>query len=108
MDITLKDIEQKHPSICYSCDLSRKPASDENTKKGYVGCCMRVLSNHITGEEYGYDWYKINSAKEVAEGWVDLKSRPKLGKGSGIISNLQILTLETKSCDLYKQLNENG
>lgn len=48
------------------------------------------------------DWTEINEAKEVAEGWVDLRSDIKLGEGSGIITNLMLLTLEVKSCNQFK------
>lgn len=95
--MSIDEIKEKYPSICYNCDKARKPASDENTKKGYVGCCIRVIDGNL-------DYYEINEAKEIAEGWVDLKSNINLGKGSGIISNLQLLTLEVKSCRQFKQI----
>jgi len=95
-------IKEQHPSICYGCELSRKPASDENTKKGWVGCCMRAMTNRMSGDGLGYDFHKINNAKEIGEGWVDLKSRVKIGKGSGVITNFQILTLGVESCELFE------
>lgn len=93
MENELEIIKEKHPSICYNCKLSRKPASIENIKKGYVGCCLRTSN---------YDYYEILEAKEVAEGWVDLRSKFKLGKGSGIITNNMLLTLEVKECRQFK------
>ena len=98
---TLADIIAKHPSICYNCQLARKPASDNNTKKGYVGCCLRVIGKRSKTDDDTYDWTEINEAKEVGEGWVDLRSKVKLGKGSGIITNLMLLTLEVKSCNQF-------
>lgn len=95
MESDLEEIKKQYPSICYGCDLSRKAASDENTKNGYVGCCIRVLDRVKIGDEYFID------AEEVAEGWVDLKCFPKLGKGSGMITNFQILTLKTTKCPNY-------
>lgn len=69
-------------------------------KKGYVGCCMRVLSKR---DDFGFDWDQIKEAEVIAEGWVDLKSEPRLGKGSGIITNLQILTKGVRICKLYEK-----
>lgn len=93
-------IKKEHPSICYTCDYARKPASDENTKKGYVGCCLRVLPKYSREIDDSFDWDEINEAKEVGEGWVDLRSRI-FGEQSGIISNCQLLTLEVTSCNKY-------
>lgn len=97
-DPILLDIINEHPSICYNCQKARKPASDENTKKGYVGCCLRVMPKHNGIDNITYDWDEITETKEVAEGWVDLRSKVKLGNGSGVITNLMLLTLETKKC----------
>lgn len=93
----LEEIKEKYPSICYNCRHSRKPASNENTKKGYVGCCIRVLNNEQL------DWTEINEAEEIGEGWVDLKSDVTLDKGSGVITNFQLLTLKVNSCDQYTE-----
>lgn len=101
-DTLLATIKEKHPSICYNCDLARKPASDENTKKGYIGCCLRVIGKRSKNDDITCDYDEITQAKEVAVGWVDLKSTVKLGKGSGIITNLMLLTLEVKSCNKLK------
>jgi len=96
----IKQIKKDHPSICYNCKLARRPASEENLKKGYVGCCLRVIDKpHTNYDTYDYD--EINEGKEVGEGWVDLKSRP-FNKPSGVISNLQLITLEIKSCSKYE------
>jgi hypothetical protein len=85
-----KSYKEKYPSICYACDLARKPASDENRDNGYVGCCLRVM---------GKDWTEIIEGKEVAEGWVDLRASIDEIKGSGIITNLQLLTKQISACD---------
>ena len=90
-----------HPSICYSCGLARKPASDENTIKGYVGCSLRVIGKRTSTDGLTYDHDEIQEALEVAEGWVDLGSGVNIGEGSGIITNYQLLTLEVKSCRKY-------
>lgn len=98
----LDEIKFKHPSICHTCDKARKPASDENTRKGFVGCSLRVIGKRFRNDDDTYDWTEIEEATEVAEGWVDLKSRLVLGNGSGIISNYMLLTLEVTSCRQYK------
>lgn len=86
------DYKEKFTSICYMCENARKPASDENRSNGYVGCCIRCD---------GKDHWKINTAKEVAEGWVDLRAGIDDEKGSGITTNYQLLTLEVTSCDEF-------
>jgi hypothetical protein len=37
-------LKKQFPSICYSCEKSRKLAADTNIAKGYVGCCLKVLA----------------------------------------------------------------
>ena len=65
------NVEEKYPSICYSCENARKPAADSNQEKGYVGCALRVMPKyqHPDYDDYdeGYDHYEIESAKEVTE-----------------------------------------
>ena len=92
----IDSIKQHYTSICHSCSNARKPASDELTKQGYVGCCIKVI-NSIKK----LDHEEITEAEEVAEGWVDLKSKLKLGKGSGITTNLMLLTKKVKRCNQY-------
>ena len=88
-------IKKDHPSICYECQNARKPASDENTKKGYVGCSVR-------SGKFPKDWDIIDAGKEVAEGWVDLRAKV-FGQSSGLITNYQLITLEVKSCSEYSK-----
>lgn len=100
-DTELNKVKKKHPSLCFRCDLARKPASLDNLKRGYVGCALRGITNMKHPD--GYDHDEIEEAEIVAEGWVDLKTRPTLsGDGSGIISNLQIITKGVKSCKQFK------
>ena len=87
-------IKDKHPSICYNCSNSRKPWSENLQTKGYVGCTIRVM------DKPNNDFVEITDGKEVAEGWVDLRSKP-FSKGSGATTNFQLLTLEIKKCNMY-------
>lgn len=103
-ELDLSDIKTTYPSICYTCENARKPASDVITKKGYVGCTLRVLDKVPSNGRTTFDWEEINKAKEIAEGWVDLRSRVKLGKGSGITTNKMLLTLEVESCNQHTEL----
>ncbi len=93
MKLDKNKIQANHPSICYGCDNERRPAADENTAKGYVGCCMRVLRRPKDHEE-------INDGKEIGIGWVDLKANV-FNKKSGVITNYQILTLEINHCNQF-------
>lgn len=94
-------------TICLTCEKARKPWSDELAKQGYVGCCMFVIQSRITKEDDNEerDISFLLKAKEAAEGWVDLRSRPN-GKGSGIVTNFQLLTLEVEDCKEYQQISE--
>ncbi len=85
-------IIKSYPSICHTCKSARKPASDENRGKGYVGC-----AEYARKENYDY----VGVAKEIATGWVDLKTKI-FGDKSGIISNFQLLTLEVESCNKFE------
>ena len=81
-----------HPSICYGCSNARKPASDENRDKGYVGCAEFTRREH---------YQFVSHCKELAEGWVDLGAAV-FSERSGIITNLQLLTLEVKKCSSFE------
>lgn len=94
----LELIKKAYPSICHNCEHARKPASNDNTRLGYVGCSLRAIKNRA------FDWDQIVEAKEIAEGWVDLKSRLSLEKNSGIITNLQLLTIGVTKCLQFDQL----
>lgn len=95
----IEGLKSRFPSVCYSCDFSRRPASNSNIEKGYVGCCIRVLNLP------NRDFEEITDAEEIGEGWVDLKSR--IGRASsGMITNFQLLTKGVKSCNFYKNLDE--
>lgn len=89
-------IKRKYPSLCHNCVNARKPASDENRDIGYVGCVQytRVENYHFIGE-----------CEELGEGWVDLRASI-FGKGTGIITNLQLLTLKVKSCKAFVHKND--
>ena len=89
-----EEVQSKYPSICYSCRNARKPASDENRDKGYVGCAEYARND-------GAGWDYIKEVKELAIGWVDLRSSV-FGNKSGIITNLQLLTLEVKNCSKHE------
>ena len=97
MAIDLDKIKVNYPSLCYNCDLARRPASDENIKKGFVGCSIRV--QHKPNDDH----LEIIHVKEIGEGWVDLRSTVDRDKGSGVITNFQLMTLEVSKCNLYQQ-----
>ena len=85
-------VSAKYPSICYTCKNSRKTWSIALQNNGYVGCCSYV--------KYDCSHEIVESAYEIAEGWVDLRSRP-FTKPSGITTNIQLITKETKKCSKY-------
>lgn len=93
---TPDEIRANFPSICYSCDRARRVASETNEQLGFVGCSLRVTPMMERVSEAD-----INEAKIIAEGWVDLRSRP-FGSHSGVISNYQIVTLEVEMCGAYQ------
>lgn len=99
-----KDIEKQYPSICYSCENARKVA-DTNEQKGYVGCIIRFLSGHQLKGGTNRDYLEIEEGKEVAEGWIYSKRSPFSKSsgtfGEGVMSNLQLITKEIKSCRQY-------
>lgn len=88
-----EEIIKLHPSLCYQCIHARKPASDEIQNKGYVGCAEYARSDNGNIEFVG-------DVKELAEGWVDLRAKI-FGIKSGVITNLQLLTLEVKECKSF-------
>jgi len=101
------EIKEAHPSICYGCENARRSASEANEKAGYVGCALRVMTKNglslLDGNGTSYDHDEIGSAKEIATGWVDLRSKP-FGKKSGMITNEQLLTLEVGSCHKFEPM----
>jgi len=97
--------EKQYPSICYSCEKARKVA-DTNEQKGYVGCIIRFLNGGTNR-----DYLEIEEGKEVAEGWIYSKRSPFSKSsgtlGEGVMSNLQLITKEIKSCRQYiKNIHE--
>jgi len=99
-----QEVMEQFPSICYTCSKARKPASIENREKGWVGCSLRVIGVCGPHSSICFDVDEIGEAKELAEGWVDLRSRVFSDKSSGVISNYQILTLGVNSCRQYDEL----
>lgn len=88
-----KEIIDKYPSLCYTCEHARKPAAETNRDKGFVGCAQFTRKEH-----YAF----VQEAEELAEGWVDLRASI-FGEKSGIITNFQLLTLEVKICSSYQK-----
>jgi len=78
--ISKEAVMTAHPSICYNRD------------KGYVGCAEYLRK----GETADF----IFDAKELTEGWVDMRAAV-FGPKSGIITNLQLMTLEVKKCAAF-------
>lgn len=89
-------ITSERPSKCYSCEHARKPASEQLQNQGYVGCAVYTRTNSID---------HVIESKEGVEGWVDLRARP-FGDKSGVITNLQLMTLETKICTAYQKMGD--
>lgn len=85
-------LQEDFPSMCWKCVNARKPAAESNRDKGYVGCAEYVRRDH---HEF------ISNAKELAEGWVDLRSRI-FGEKSGIITNCQLLTFGVNKCSAFE------
>ena len=88
------EVKEKFPSICHNCEFARRPASDKNRDKGYVGC-----AKFLEKQSHGF----VTEGEELAEGWVDLKARV-FSKPSGVITNYQLLTLGIKKCKLFEQI----
>lgn len=93
----MNEVINKYPSLCYTCEHARKPASDENQNIGWVGCAQYTrLENKC---------YFLQEAKDTGEGWVDLRAgifKPK----SGMITNFCLLTKETTKCSAYQKITE--
>jgi len=87
-------IKEQYPSICYDCQYARRPWSNEFRNEGYVGCCLRAL-------DPPRDHHEIEVGEAVASGWVDLKSDIWNDKGSGMVTNEQLVTLGIKSCKAF-------
>lgn len=87
----LNKVVDKYPSICYACRNARNPASNGNIEKGYVGCAEFTRKGD-------YDF--VGDCKELAEGWVDLRAKI-FGEKSGIMTNLQLMTLEVTNCSSF-------
>lgn len=90
-------IKENFPSICYDCKNNRRPASDVNTEKGYVGCAEYARRCFKDSPSYSF----VTEGEEIAEGWVDLKSYI-FTKPSGISTNYQLLTRGIKKCKEFE------
>jgi hypothetical protein len=88
-------------SICQLCEYSRRVSSRELENKGYVGCCLPIKKEKA-GFNVDREYSFIESGEEVAEGWVDLRSKP-FGDGSGVSTNFQLITLGIKRCSEFKE-----
>jgi hypothetical protein len=86
-------------SICLKCERARKTWSDELQNQGYVGCSWRVLEFKQQPDMNEID------ADVVAEGWVDLGSRP-FTKSSGYLTNMMLITKGTVKCPIFKKLRD--
>ena len=91
----MEKIKKEFPSICYGCANARKPVSESNRDKGWVGCTMRCDL---------WEWEdildQITEAEAIGEGWVDLRA-PVFGESSGITTNLQLLAKGVKECSRF-------
>lgn len=96
-------IKKQFPSICYQCNNNRRPPSDVNVEKGYVGCAE--YSRRMRTESEKEDISFVTEFEQLGEGWVDLKSHV-FGKSSGITTNFQLLTKGVKRCTEFEQIEE--
>lgn len=94
----IKEIQEKFPSICYQCKNNRRPSSEENVKKGYVGCAEYTKRWKNDNNDISF----VTEGEFLGEGWVDLRSYV-FGKPSGISTNFQLVTKEIKSCREFVQ-----
>lgn len=110
----IENIKAQFPSQCFGCDNARKVASDTNQEKGYVGCCAplrmarrqpQIIGGEVRDEDEDVRYDFISIADEIATGWVDLRSMP-FGKSSGIITNVQLITLGVKKCSEYQMISK--
>lgn len=60
-----KEVIDKYPSLCYTCEHARKPAAESNRDIGWVGCAEYARKEHCNF---------VGDAKEIGEGWVDLRA----------------------------------
>lgn len=102
--MNIKEISIKYPSLCYTCTKARHPAAQENIEKGYVGCCMRLLTDDgtSTGNSLNLDYHEITKAKIVGIGWI--RNSHIKGIGSGHLINGQIITREVSKCNCYQKM----
>ena len=93
-----EEIQEKYPSICYSCNRARK-VPDTNEQKGHVGCVIRLLKGS------NKDHLEIEEGEEVAEGWIYSKRRPFSESsgtlGDGVMTNMQLITKRISSCKQF-------
>lgn len=90
----MEKVIKKYPSLCYTCEYARRPASEENEEVGWVGCAQYTRNN----QNFNF----LKEYKKIGEGWVDLRS-PIFGKSSGVITNFCLLTCQVKLCNDYQQ-----
>lgn len=91
-------IKEQFPSICYNCEHNRRPTSDSNTERGYVGCAE--YARRMKYDNTSIDF--IEEGVEAGEGWVDLRANV-FSKSSGIDTNFQLLTKQIKVCTEFSK-----
>ena len=105
------NIKDQFPSLCHSCNKSRKTWSKDLSKSGYMGCTLlynlekslSMLNNKKINipdniyESYEQDLFNaINCAETLATGWVILSS--------GMATNHQLITRMVSKCPFYEHI----
>lgn len=92
-------------SCCVRCARSRRVASKELEREGYIGC--NILNGQ--GEFVCYSEDDLNRiiGGIIAYGWVDLGSIPG-GESSGLITNEQLVTKDVVSCPWFEKKEKIG
>lgn len=82
-------------SICKNCYYHRKPASDTNIEKGWIGCAIRLREDHQNHHE-------LNITCEVqGEGWI---RNCYLDSHTGHLINFQLLHKNVTSCGNFMEI----
>lgn len=114
----IAEIQSKYPSICYTCERARRPASLELRSEGYVGCTLLLESErfkepHLLSPNFRVleeDIPDIMEAEILCTGWVNL-SVALFGQDgrkdfhSGVATNCMLMTRKCSKCK-YHELNE--
>lgn len=90
-------------SICTTCENIRRVPAEQLRNEGWHGCCIFVsLDKNIPGPVDPEVVINGISCEEAATGWVDLRARWDAEKGSGMMTNMQLLVKNVTKCKYYR------